>query len=409
MIYRHFIIDKIRPFMDTELIKVVTGLRRSGKSMLLEALQDELLKKGVKSQQVIAINFEDLQYEPYLDYRKLNDYIETKIATQPGEKHYLFLDEIQEVKSFEKVINSLRARHGLDIDIYITGSNAKLLSGELATLIGGRYVQFISYPFLFSEYVEAKRQLGEDISIDELFNKYVVEGGMPFLATNLFEYEQRKNYLSDVYNSIVLKDVISREQIREPELLKRIFSFVLANIGRDFSANSVVKFLRNEGFNTTVATVINYLEYGVNAFALITVPRYSLKDKRHLSNQAKYYVVDQGLRQAIIGKNEENIELVLENIVLIELMARGYEVSVGATKSGYEIDFIAEKKSETGIDRQYFQVSYMMPDEKTRDREFRSLLEVDDAYPKYVLTLDRFFSDTEGVKHVSLIKWLLDK
>jgi predicted AAA+ superfamily ATPase len=395
--------------MDTELIKVVTGLRRSGKSMLLEALQDELLKKGVKSQQVIAINFEDLQYEPYLDYRKLNDYIETKIATQPGEKHYLFLDEIQEVKSFEKVINSLRARHGLDIDIYITGSNAKLLSGELATLIGGRYVQFISYPFLFSEYVEAKRQLGEDISIDELFNKYVVEGGMPFLATNLFEYEQRKNYLSDVYNSIVLKDVISREQIREPELLKRIFSFVLANIGRDFSANSVVKFLRNEGFNTTVATVINYLEYGVNAFALITVPRYSLKDKRHLSNQAKYYVVDQGLRQAIIGKNEENIELVLENIVLIELMARGYEVSVGATKSGYEIDFIAEKKSETGIDRQYFQVSYMMPDEKTRDREFRSLLEVDDAYPKYVLTLDRFFSDTEGVKHVSLIKWLLDK
>ncbi|MDR2833688.1 MAG: DUF4143 domain-containing protein [Streptococcaceae bacterium] len=242
-----------------------------------------------------------------------------------------------------------------------------------------------------------------------MFQQYVLEGGMPFLSVNQFEFSARKTYLSDVYNSIILKDVIQREKIREPELLKRIFSFALANTGRAFSANSVVKFLKNEGFNTTVSTVINYLQLGVTSFAFIPIPKYSVKDKKHLANQGKYYVIDHGLRQAIIGKNDGNIELILENIVLIELIARGYDVFIGSTASGFEVDFIAEKRTETGVDRQYFQVCMMMIDEKTRNREFRSLEEINDAYPKKVLSLDNFLSDRNGIRHLNLVDWLLDK
>ena len=408
MVSRSLILKQIIPFINEDIIKVITGVRRSGKSEMLKIIRNFLKTEGVDESQFIVLNFEDLYAEKYKDYHKLNDYLEEEIERISPKASYVFLDEIQEVKQFEKVVNSIRSRHGSSVDIYITGSNADLLSGELATVIGGRYVQFNCYPFLFSEYIDGKSD-SEIKDINLLFDEFVKEGGMPFVATKNMGFEARKAYLSDVYSSIILKDVIQRENIRDVDLLKRIFAFAVANTGREFSANSVVKYLKNEGINTTATTVINYLEYGMNAFGFIPVTRYSIKDKKYLSNKGKYYIVDHGLRQAIIGRNDENIELILENIVLMELRARGYEVSVGTSASGYEVDFIAEKTTETGLDRKYFQVCLMMVEESTREREFRALEEIKNSYPKYILSLDRFLSDKDGIRHLNLIEWLLDK
>ncbi|NLN84334.1 MAG: ATP-binding protein [Firmicutes bacterium] len=407
MINRQNYLDAIIPFIDTELIKVLTGVRRAGKSVMLKLIQNHLIEKGVEENQIIEINFEELIYEPYLEYHALNDYLEERIA-EIKIKAYIFLDEIQEVKSFEKVINSLRATHGNKIDIYITGSNATLLSGELATLIGGRYVQFEIYPFTFSEYVAGRKSLGEEKSDLEYFQAYIVEGGMPFLAMQNFTYRDRLNYLSDVYNSIILKDIIEREKIRDPELLRRLLNFVLANIGRQISANSIRKYLRNEGLNVSATTILNYLQYAKDAYAVISLPNYDLQGKTFLATPDKYYIVDHGLRQAIIGRNEEDIELVLENIVLLELMSRGYEVFVGKTNR-YEVDFIAEIKTERGIDRKYIQVAYLLATKETREREFRLLEEIKDNYEKIVLSMDLLTNDSEGINHKNIIDWLLSK
>lgn len=407
MIWRDNYMQSIIPFIDTELIKVITGVRRSGKSVMLKLIQKYLLKQGILEKQFLQINFEEIKYEPYLDYRKLNEYIENIISDNTL-KTYLFLDEIQEVKGFEKVINSLRARYENDIDIYITGSNAKLLSGELSTLIAGRYIQFEIYPFVFSEYIKGKESIGIQKDDRAFFKDYVVDGGMPFTVLQNFSYQERLNYLNDLYNSIVLKDIVERENIRDPELLRRLMNFILGNIGRTFSANSVKRYLRNEGVSASINTIINYISYSANAYATIPVKRYDIQGKKLLTSQEKNFVVDHGLRQAVIGRNEEDIELVLENIVLLELMSRGYEVFVGKTDQ-YEIDFIAEKKIETGLDKKYIQVSYLLATQDTREREFRPLRKVHDNFDKMVLSLDEFTSDSEGIIHKNLINWLLDK
>lgn len=405
MINRPNYLKSIIPFIDTELIKVLTGVRRSGKSVILRLIQDYLHKQGVKESQIVFMNFEELKYEAYLEYHALNDYIESRIS-ENEKKSYIFLDEIQEVKDFEKVINSLRAAHGNRVDIYITGSNAKLLSGELSTLIAGRYIQFEVYPFTFSEYVKARKSIGEEKSNLEYFKSYLIEGGMPFLALQNFSYQDRITYLSDVYNSIILKDIIERENIRDPELLRRLLNFVIGNIARPFSANSVKNYLKNEGITASPTTIINYFSYAESAYAIIPLRRYDIQGKRFLLSQEKYYVVDHGLRQAVIGRNEEDIELVLENIVLLELIARGYKVYVGKTNA-YEVDFVAEKKIENGIDRKYLQVSYLLASKETREREFRSLKEIKDNYEKIVLSLDNFTSDSDGILHRNIIDWLL--
>lgn len=407
MLNRPNYMEMIVPYIDTEMIKVMTGVRRSGKSVMLKLIQEYLMSNGVKEEQFIIVNFEEIRFEKLLSYHKLNDYLETFIENNEL-KSYIFLDEIQEVESFEKVINSLRATYNSKVDIFITGSNAKLLSGELATVIGGRYVQFEVYPFTFSEYREAKKSIGLIKSDQQLFNDYILEGGMPFLAFQEFSYRDRMNYLSDVYNSIILKDIIERENIRDPEVLKRLLSFVLANVGRTFSANSVSKYLKNEGLTVSVTTIINYLSYAESAYGIIPLKRYDIQGKKFLSTQEKYYVVDHGLRQAVIGRNEEDVELVLENIVLLELIARGYDVSVGKTNA-FEVDFVAEKKIENGIDRQYIQVSYLLASKETREREFRSLKEINDNYDKTVLSMDPITSDSDGIVHQNIIDWLLIK
>lgn len=405
MVKRSNYLNAIIPFIDTELIKVLTGVRRSGKSVMLKLIQNHLIEHGVEESQFIIINFEELKYEPYLEYGALNDYLEKQIYRNE-KKTYIFLDEIQEVKNFEKVINSLRATYENKVDIYITGSNAKLLSGELSTLVGGRYIQFEIYPFTFAEYVKGRESIGDKKNNLEHFQSYLVEGGMPFLALQKFSYKDRLSYLSDVYNSIILKDIIERENIRDPELLRRLLSFVLGNIGRSFSANSVRNYLKNEGISASVTTILNYLSFSESAYAIIPLRRFDIQGKKFLSSQDKYYVVDHGLRQAVIGRNEEDIELVLENIVLLELLSRDYEVHVGKTNQ-YEVDFVAEKKSESGIDRKYIQVSYLLTSEETREREFRALKEIQDNYEKTVLSMDNFTSDSDGIMHRNIVDWLL--
>lgn len=405
MINRENYINSIIPFVDTELIKVITGVRRSGKSVMLKLIQDYLISKGVKPEQILSLNFEEIRHESLLEYHRLNEYLETFIVNS-SLKSYIFMDEIQEVKSFEKVINSIRATFEGRVDIYITGSNAKLLSGELASLIGGRYIQFQIFPFKFSEYVAAKSSLGISASSEEYFQSFVLEGGMPFQIFNHLSFNDRVNYLNDLYSSIILKDIIQREQIREIDLLKRLLSYIFANTGRTFSASSINKYLKSEGINASTTTILNFLRFAENAYAIIALKRYDIQGKKILSTQEKYYVIDHGLRQALYGRNTNDIELILENIVLLELIARGYEVFVGKTHH-LEIDFIAQKVEKHGFEKKYIQVSYLLASEETKEREFRSLRDINDNFEKIILSLDRFTSSSDGIIHRNIIDWLL--
>lgn len=408
MIKRSRYLEKILPFIDTELIKVLTGVRRSGKSVMMRLIREELIEnRGVQPEQLIEMNFEELRYERFTDYHELNGFLEDKLSQLKGKKAYLFLDEIQEVDSFEKVVNSLRATYQDKVDIYLTGSNAKLLSGELSTLLGGRYVQFHIYPFVFSEYIEAKKTLGLEKSSREFFQDFVIDGGTPFLATQNFSPDERDSYLRDLYNSIVLKDVVQRENIRDTHLLQQIFTFALGNIGRIFSGRSVVKYLKSENINTATNTVNNYIHFGENAYFFVPAQQYDLQGKKLLSDQKKVYVVDHGLRETVLGRNTTDIELVLENIVLLELKSRGYSVMIGRN-GDLEVDFIAERNHNNEKEKIYIQVSYLLASPETRAREFRSLASIPDNYPKIVLSLDEITRGQEGIQHLNLIDWLLD-
>ncbi|MDR3190774.1 MAG: ATP-binding protein [Lactobacillaceae bacterium] len=403
MIQREHYLKKIRPFIDSGLIKVVTGIRRSGKSMLLAQVQKELLAAGRTADQFIRLNFEQLQYEALTDYHRLNDYLVNEIEKRPGEKVYLFLDEIQEVDQFQKVINSLRVNYEERLDIYVTGSNAKLLSGELATLLGGRYINITVYPFSFAEYKQVQLVADSD---EKLFEHYLETGGMPFLTTNQFELVEEVAYLNDVYNSIVLKDIVQRDKIRDADLLQRLLTYIISNIGRTFSARSLVNYLKNEGIATSTTTIMNYLTNSTEAYIILPLKRFDIQGKKVLSTQEKYYVVDHGFREAVTARNARDIELILENIVLVELLKRGYQVSVG--KFGdLEVDFVAEKNGANGLERVYIQVSYILATPETRMREFAPLLKIDDNYPKMVLTLDPLTSSEAGIEHVKLQDWLL--
>lgn len=406
MINRPKYLTKIIPFIDTDLIKVISGVRRSGKSFLLEAIRDYILDQNPEHH-IIEINFEKLAFEPLLDYHALNDYLTEKINGALPKKSYIFLDEIQEVTGFEKVINSLRVTYPEQVDIFVTGSNAKLLSSELSTLIAGRYVEFDVYPFTFDEYLAAKKLHTPNISNTDAFMTYINDGGMPFIVAQNLLPEQRDNYLSDIYNSIILKDVIERHQIRDADLLKRIYRFTMGNVGRIFSSLSVVKFLKNEHVNTSVATVNNYIDAGIDAYFYIPVRKFNLDGKKLLKTQEKVYTVDHGLRQAILGRNEQDIELILENIVLLELKSRGYQVTVGSS-AHLEIDFIAEKVVNHHLEKCYIQVSYLLASDETAKREFASLEAISDSFPKYVLSLDSFLrGNDQGIRHLNLVGWLL--
>lgn len=399
MIKRELYMKRIRPFMNNELIKVLTGLRRSGKSIMLELIQEELLSSGISSSQFICFNFEQMNNAKFCTAESLHEEIIRLTQTING-KVYLFFDEIQEVTDWEKCINSCRI--DFDCDIYITGSNAKLLSGELATYLAGRYVEFIIYPFSFSEFMEMRLQQTAVSDSTKFFKEYLTLGGMPFL-TNLIENKEAcAQYLKDVYNSVVLKDIVKRNKIRDVDQLERIITYVLANVGHTFSATSVSRFFKSEGRSISSETILNYIKACTEAFLFYKVNREDLIGKKILTVNEKYYVVDHGLREANYGQNNRDIELILENIVFMELLRRGYSVTIGKSNS-QEIDFIAQKNGN----KLYIQVSYMLINDETVQREFNIYNSIPDNYPKYVVSMDEFDMSRNGIKHFHIRDFLL--
>ncbi|MBR0281657.1 MAG: ATP-binding protein [Oscillibacter sp.] len=398
MIQRESYMQQIRPFINGELVKVLTGIRRSGKSVMLELIQQELLASGVSPKQFIILNFEKMENAGLCTAETLHSEILKRASAVTG-KVYLFFDEIQEVTDWEKCVNSLRAT--LDCDIYLTGSNAKLLSGELATYLGGRYVEFVIYPFSFSEFSELYKQIFPDASQSRTFQTYLTVGGMPYLGNLRYETEPCMRYLEDLYNSVVLKDVVKRNHVRDVDLLERIIAYVMANAGTVFSATSIAKFLKNERRTVSTDTVLNYVKYCKDAYLVYQASREDLQGKQILSTNEKYYIADHGLREAVFGANRRDINLVLENILYMEMLRRGYKVTVGKLGER-EVDFVCEKRGE----KLYVQAAYLLASEDTIRREFGAYDGIRDNFPKYVVTMDELDFSRNGIKHRNIRDFL---
>ncbi|MDD7641561.1 MAG: ATP-binding protein [bacterium] len=399
MIKREMYMSRIRPFIGTELIKIMTGIRRCGKSVMLELIKQELIEFGVNPAQFVSINFEDMNYTHLQTAKALHDEITQRAADIDG-KAYLFFDEIQEVKDWEKCINSFRV--SLNCDIYITGSNAKLLSGELAPYLGGRYVEFVIYPFSFAEFMELYKTIAPDEPIPKCFQKYLLSGGMPYLANIRYADEPSRQYLHDLFNSVQLKDIVKRNKIRDVDLLERIIAYVMANVGNTFSAASLAKFLKSEQRTVAPETILNYIKYCCDAYLIYQVKREDLQGKQILASNEKYYIADHGIREAVFGGNMKELNLTLENIVYMELLRRGYKVTVGRY-GDKEIDFVCHKRDE----KLYVQVTYLLASDDTIQREFGVYDNIRDNFPKYVVSLDEFDMSRNGIKHRNIRDFLL--
>ena len=397
MIKRDEYLQKLISFKDKELIKVVTGIRRCGKSTLFRLFQEYLLENGVEQDQIINMNFEDLDYEYITDYRILYDFIKPKL--NPNKKNYIFLDEIQHVENFEKAVDSLYINK--NVDLYITGSNAFFLSGELATLLSGRYIEIKMLPLSFKEYSSA---LPDNISIDRKFSMYSEDGGFPYLL-NIPNETDKIDYLKGIYNTIVLKDIVTRIKVSDVSILESIVKFMFDNVGNSTSAKKISDTLTSYGRKITTPTVEKYLSALVDSFILQKVNRYDISGKQHLKTAEKYYVTDLGLQRFLLNKNKLNLGHNLENIVFLELIRRGYKVYIGKIGS-LEVDFIAEGFGYTN----YYQVAQTVKDEETLSRELKPLNSIKDHNPKYLLTNDLTPETSHnGIRQINVIDWLLNK
>ena len=401
MTKRELYIEKIKPFINKDIIKVLTGIRRSGKSVMLKLIMEELKQNKIDEKQFININFENLVNRELTTADKLHEYI-LKKASEIKKKCYIFLDEIQEVKDWEKCINSLRVNEEYDFDIYITGSNAKLLSGELSTYLAGRYVEFVIYPFSFKEFLETLKSIQQDVSIREAFQKYVKFGGMPFLYNLAFEEEASLQYLKDIYSSITLKDITQRNKIRDSDLLERVISYLIMNVGNNFSATSISKFFKSENRKVSVETILNYIKATEESFLIYKVSRDDLIGKKILNVNEKYYIADHGIREAIFESNQRDINQIFKNIIYLELLRRGYNVRVGKIEN-LEIDFVCTK----GNEKLYIQVTYLLASPETIEIEFSLLEKINDNYPKYAISMDEFDMSRNGIRHINIIDFLM--
>lgn len=395
MILREKYMSKIRPFINQPIIKVLTGIRRSGKSVMLELIQNELINHGMDKKYFMSINLESKknQFENTVDgiYEHVKRFVE-----KSNQKVYLFFDEIQEIEDWETLINAVMI--DFDTDIYITGSNAKLLSGELATYLAGRYIEIKIYPFSYIEILD----LFPTKNKQEIFQIYLVRGGMPFLYQFPIDDRSAMQYLNDIYDSIILKDIATRNKVRDIELLKRMIQFFIANIGNTFSASNISKYLKSELRSVSTETIYNYIEYCKTACFLHLVQREDLLGKKILQFQEKIYIADHGIREAVYGNNMRDINQTLENIVYMELLSRGYDVRIGKNLNN-EVDFVAEE----GNSRIYVQVSYLLASDETMEREFSVLESIPDNYPKYVVTMDEIDRGRNGIKHMNIRDFLL--
>ena len=399
MIRREAYLKKVRPFIGTPIVKVLTGMRRCGKTVMLELIKEELLQSGIPSSRMFSINFESMA-DPSI--RSLDQtYMRIKAAASgTAGRLYLFLDEVQELEGWEKLVNSCLL--DFDIEIFITGSNAKMLSGELATCLGGRYIEIKVYPFSFKEALECSKDSGKPVDEAGVFRRYLVMGGMPFLYNHALDAQSARQYLGDIFDSIILKDIAQRNRIRDMDQLRRLVLFIVANVGNTFSASSIMQYLKNEKRSLSSETIYNYIRYCQEACLLHLVPREDVIGKKLLNFQEKIYLTDHGMRETIYGNNERDINQTLENIVYMEMLGRGYEITIGKNGKA-EIDFIAEK----GNEKLYVQVAYLLSSDDTVEREFSALEKIPDNYPKYVITMDEIDRSRNGIRHMNIRKFLL--
>ncbi len=403
MIKREIYLEQIRPFIDKPFIKVLTGIRRSGKSAILSMIKEEIVEKGVKSDHVIYINFESMEYSDIENAKDLYKFIKQKI--EDNNTYYIMLDEVQQVIEWEKAINSFLV--DFNCDVYITGSNSKLLSSELATLIAGRYVEIGVNTLSFSEFLEFKmvRTNKKELDIRGEFLEFLRLGGFPVIHTAEYSTDACYKIIGDIYASAVLRDIVEKNRIRNIELLEKVVKYVFENIGNIFSAKKVAEYFKSQQRKVDLETVYNYLNALENAFIIHRVQRYDLKGKEVLQTNEKYFIGDIGLKYATIGQKDRDISGILENIIMLELKRRGYRVYVGKLDDK-EVDFIAEKKES----RVYVQVAFKLSSDETIKREFSPLLIIRDHYPKYVVTMEEYWQDNiEGVKHKNIADFLLMK
>jgi predicted AAA+ superfamily ATPase len=394
VVQRTLYLDKLKKWKDKKVIKVVTGVRRCGKSTLLQQFREYLLGSGVDAGAVISINFEDLASEPLLDYRKLYEHVTERLLQ--GKMNYVFLDEIQNVPQFQKVVDSLFIKE--NVDVYVTGSNARMLSGELATLLSGRYVEIGMLPLSFAEYFE---MVGGDKR--DAWNAYLRNGGLPYAAT-LVDEEIRRDYLTGLYNTVLLKDIVARRRISDVPLLESVVRFLFDNVGSIVSSKRIADSLNSNGRKTTSVTVENYIEALTDSYMLYRAGRYDVKGKQLLKSLEKYYLVDVGFRRLLLGDKNADIGHILENIVYLELLRRGFTVWVGKVEDRV-IDFVAT----SGGDRVYYQVAASVLDPTTFEREITPLRKVGDHYPKFILSLDELTTSENGIKQLNVVDFLLSK
>ncbi len=402
MIARPNYIEQLKPFINKPQIKIITGIRRSGKSTVLQLLKNEILANGIKEEHVITINFESFAFAEILKAKELYNYIKERINTP--DKYYLLLDEIQEVDGWEKAVNSFTVDY--NVDVYLTGSNSHLLSSELATHLAGRYVEIPIYTLSYREFLDFRKSyLSKDRDRGNFFIEYLRRGGFPVIHTSNYTEESAYKVIYDIYSSVILRDTVQRYNIRDIELLERVIKYAFDNIGNTFSGKNVADYFKSQQRRVDVNTVYNYLNALEGAFILYRVPRYNIRGKEILKTQEKFYVSDVSIIYATMGYRDRIISGTLENIVFLELKRRGYNVFIGKLENT-EIDFVAEKQGN----KIYVQVAYKLENNQTVEREFGNLLSIDDQYPKYVVTMDEFWKDSiEGVVHMYIADFLLKK
>ena len=397
MLKREMYLSRIRGFYDSDLVKILVGIRRCGKSVILKQIMNELKEKKIDEKHIIYVNFELIEFEELQDYKKLNTYIKEKIIDD--KKYYVFLDEIQKVEKFEDVVNSLRASID-NISIFITGSNSKLLSNELSTVLSGRYVLFNIYPLSYKEFIELTKKQAKS---EESFWDFVKWGGLPN-RTQFTDESNIKDYLHSVFDSIILRDVVERLGLKDTVLFDLLLQYIIDTTGRQFSAENVINFLKNEGKSVSTETLYMYLDALCKALMIKKIYRYDIHGKAILKTLNKYYMTDLGIAQIKNNNFEINKSFAIENIVYNELLERGYDMYIGKTKDG-EIDFIATKTDE----KIYVQVAYILADNSVVEREFGALKKIEDNYPKYVLSMDKSDFSQNGIIHKNIIDWLLEE
>ena len=400
MIFRENYVKKIMAFTDTPFVKVLTGVRRCGKSTIMQMIMDELHKKGISEERIVSYRFDSMEYEG-MTAKQLYEMLKTKLSDT--EKTYLFLDEVQEINSWEKTVNSINT--DFDVDIYVTGSNSRMMSSEISTYLTGRYVSFRIFTLSFEEYLTFKKQYGKVEDIHKELVNYIKYGGFPAIHLQEHPLENAYTIVRDIYNSTIFSDIVKRNQVRKVDQLERVVKFVFDNVGKTFSAKSISDYIKSEHRTIDNETVYNYLEKLESAYILHRCSRYDVQGKELLKTQEKFYLADSSFKYSVLGYNDQSVAAMLENVVYLELLRRGYEVCIGKTPNG-EIDFIATRQN----DKLYIQITKEIKSEKTEKREYDRLLEINDNYPKYLLTTDDFAGGNyQGIKTMHIADFLLSK